>query len=353
MHNSGNVGVETTTTTTTAGGGGPSSSGPGHATTTTTTYGMTPEQASREFDALRREATRLERHLEDRVARYQQVRHPRPRGVFFDYFSGVDSSSGRRRRLPYPPGPPPTPLSSFSFRFFFVPFRSFRWSRVRGAPRERDYFFFFSSLGARPPPSFFSLVPVVRSRRRRLRPAHARILRHSLLFPIFVCGGGGGGRGGGGGGGGLVVFLEIVCGGRGGGGWSGNALLVVLSPRGGGGTNVGCRRGRFILRRRCAQKRHVRPNARERERRERRERKMGDRGGGGGGTLSFFIRIFDAMRRRTHSRLPHRCLLFLLPCFAPNVLHDCTHRPTPKSPFSPPPPPFFAEKRTSRSSPNA
>ncbi len=36
-------------------------------------YGMTPEQASREFDTLRREATKLERHLEDRVARYQQV----------------------------------------------------------------------------------------------------------------------------------------------------------------------------------------------------------------------------------------------------------------------------------------
>ena len=41
---------------------------------TTSTYGMTPEQASREFDILRREATKLERHLEDRVARYQQVR---------------------------------------------------------------------------------------------------------------------------------------------------------------------------------------------------------------------------------------------------------------------------------------
>ncbi|KAL9184856.1 hypothetical protein ACHAXT_002633 [Thalassiosira profunda] len=36
-------------------------------------YGMTPEQASREFDSLRREATKLERHLEDRVARYQQL----------------------------------------------------------------------------------------------------------------------------------------------------------------------------------------------------------------------------------------------------------------------------------------
>ncbi len=37
------------------------------------TYGMTPEQASKNFDVLRREATKLERHLEDRVARYQQV----------------------------------------------------------------------------------------------------------------------------------------------------------------------------------------------------------------------------------------------------------------------------------------
>lgn len=37
-------------------------------------YGLTPEQATREFDTLRREATKLERHLEDRVARYQQVR---------------------------------------------------------------------------------------------------------------------------------------------------------------------------------------------------------------------------------------------------------------------------------------
>ncbi len=43
-------------------------------TSSTSTYGMTPEQASREFDILRREATKLERHLEDRVARYQQVR---------------------------------------------------------------------------------------------------------------------------------------------------------------------------------------------------------------------------------------------------------------------------------------
>jgi len=37
------------------------------------TYGMTPEQASKNFDVLRREATKLERHLEDRVARYQQL----------------------------------------------------------------------------------------------------------------------------------------------------------------------------------------------------------------------------------------------------------------------------------------
>jgi Golgi SNAP receptor complex protein 1 len=36
-------------------------------------YGLSPEQATREFDALRREATRLERTLEDRVARYGQV----------------------------------------------------------------------------------------------------------------------------------------------------------------------------------------------------------------------------------------------------------------------------------------
>jgi hypothetical protein len=36
-------------------------------------YGLSPEQATREFDSLRREATRLERMLEDRVARYGQV----------------------------------------------------------------------------------------------------------------------------------------------------------------------------------------------------------------------------------------------------------------------------------------
>ncbi|KAL7485661.1 hypothetical protein ACHAW6_011252 [Cyclotella cf. meneghiniana] len=36
-------------------------------------YGLSPEQATREFDALRREATRLERMLEDRVARYGQL----------------------------------------------------------------------------------------------------------------------------------------------------------------------------------------------------------------------------------------------------------------------------------------
>ena len=58
MHNSGNNSID-----------GTSSSGGG----ATGTYGMTPEQASREFDVLRREATKLERHLEDRVARYQQV----------------------------------------------------------------------------------------------------------------------------------------------------------------------------------------------------------------------------------------------------------------------------------------
>ena len=58
MHSSGNNPID-----------GSSSSSVG----VTVTYGMTPEQASREFDVLRREATKLERHLEDRVARYQQV----------------------------------------------------------------------------------------------------------------------------------------------------------------------------------------------------------------------------------------------------------------------------------------
>ena len=57
MHNSGNS----------IGGGNSATNN------SSTTYGMTPEQASREFDVLRREATKLERHLEDRVARYQQV----------------------------------------------------------------------------------------------------------------------------------------------------------------------------------------------------------------------------------------------------------------------------------------
>lgn len=33
------------------------------------------EQASRQFDIYRREATKLERLLEDKVARYQQVRY--------------------------------------------------------------------------------------------------------------------------------------------------------------------------------------------------------------------------------------------------------------------------------------
>ena len=50
----------------------PLSGGAGGAASST--YGMTPEQASKNFDQLRREATKLERHLEDRVARYQQVR---------------------------------------------------------------------------------------------------------------------------------------------------------------------------------------------------------------------------------------------------------------------------------------
>jgi len=58
MHNSGNS----------LGGAGSSGGGAGGST-----YGMTPEQASREFDVMRREATKLERHLEDRVARYQQL----------------------------------------------------------------------------------------------------------------------------------------------------------------------------------------------------------------------------------------------------------------------------------------
>jgi len=49
--------------------GGPTSSSGGGSST----YGMTPEQASKNFDVLRREATKLERHLEDRVARYQQL----------------------------------------------------------------------------------------------------------------------------------------------------------------------------------------------------------------------------------------------------------------------------------------
>lgn len=81
MHNSGNapnnVGFETASLL--AGGSAPSSSsapssaagvGAGAASSA---YGMTPEQASREFDLLRREATKLERLLEDKVARYQQV----------------------------------------------------------------------------------------------------------------------------------------------------------------------------------------------------------------------------------------------------------------------------------------
>ncbi|KAL7544755.1 hypothetical protein ACHAWF_008115 [Thalassiosira exigua] len=50
-----------------------SGNGPGGVGSPPTSYGMTPEQASREFDSLRREATKLERHLEDRVARYQQL----------------------------------------------------------------------------------------------------------------------------------------------------------------------------------------------------------------------------------------------------------------------------------------
>ncbi|KAK1737757.1 hypothetical protein QTG54_011529 [Skeletonema marinoi] len=43
----------------------------GGATNSSSTYGMTmtPEQASKKFDVLRREATKLERHLEDCVAK--------------------------------------------------------------------------------------------------------------------------------------------------------------------------------------------------------------------------------------------------------------------------------------------
>ncbi len=57
-------------------GGGPLSapSSSGGTSSSDAAYGMTPEQASREFDLLRREATKLERLLEDKVARYQQVR---------------------------------------------------------------------------------------------------------------------------------------------------------------------------------------------------------------------------------------------------------------------------------------
>ena len=41
-----------------------------------TTATSTSASAISEFDALRREATKLERHLEDRVAKYQQVCAP-------------------------------------------------------------------------------------------------------------------------------------------------------------------------------------------------------------------------------------------------------------------------------------
>ena len=82
MHNSGNgpinsLGFEGASLLSSTGGGGssaPSSSvGGGMVVATAAAYGMTPEQASREFDLLRREATKLERLLEDKVARYQQV----------------------------------------------------------------------------------------------------------------------------------------------------------------------------------------------------------------------------------------------------------------------------------------
>ena len=82
MHNSGNgpinsLGFEGASLLSSTGGGGssaPSSSVGGGVVATAAAYGMTPEQASREFDLLRREATKLERLLEDKVARYQQVR---------------------------------------------------------------------------------------------------------------------------------------------------------------------------------------------------------------------------------------------------------------------------------------
>eukprot|EP00985_Skeletonema_marinoi_P029505 scaffold28035_cov211-Skeletonema_marinoi.AAC.8 len=47
----------------------------GGATNSSSTYGMTmtPEQASKKFDVLRREATKLERHLEDCVAKISAV----------------------------------------------------------------------------------------------------------------------------------------------------------------------------------------------------------------------------------------------------------------------------------------
>lgn len=64
----------------------------GNPPTNATSYGMTPEQASREFDLLRREATKLERHLEDRVARYQQLAQRLTMGDSASG-SGVPSSS--------------------------------------------------------------------------------------------------------------------------------------------------------------------------------------------------------------------------------------------------------------------
>jgi hypothetical protein len=49
-------------------GGGASASSPPSTSTTTTTTSM------EDFDSLKRQATKLERHLEEQVARYQQVK---------------------------------------------------------------------------------------------------------------------------------------------------------------------------------------------------------------------------------------------------------------------------------------
>lgn len=76
-----------------------SGNGPGGAAAGGATYGMTPEQASREFDALRREATKLERHLEDRVARYQQLAQRLTVGDPANGTSSTDESLSQRSSL--------------------------------------------------------------------------------------------------------------------------------------------------------------------------------------------------------------------------------------------------------------